>query len=90
MDSDPLLTVTQVADRIRLTPSSWRARVDDGSAPPPDDPDADRPLHRRRPRWRRSTVDAWNAERLARARAQNDGGTDRSHTGPSGEAKDLA
>ncbi|SNQ47457.1 conserved hypothetical protein [Frankia canadensis] len=72
MDPDPLLTVTQVADRIRLTASSWRARVEEGTAPPPDDPDDERPADRRRPRWRRSTVDAWNAQRRARARAQAD------------------
>ncbi|MCL9795082.1 hypothetical protein [Frankia sp. AgKG'84/4] len=68
MDADPLLTVTEIADRLRLTASSWRASVADGSAPKPDDPDDGKEPHRRRPRWRRSTVDAWNAQRRHRFR----------------------
>lgn len=65
MDTDRLMTVTEVANHLRMTPSSWRASVADGSAPAPDDPDDDNelPVHRRRPRWRRSTLDAWNAQR---------------------------
>lgn len=70
MDADPLMTVTEVADHLRLTASSWRAYVADGSAPAPDDPDGDRPANRRRPRWRRSTVDTWNAQRRLRGRSQ--------------------
>ncbi|ABW10911.1 hypothetical protein Franean1_1471 [Parafrankia sp. EAN1pec] len=70
MDTDPLMTVTEVADHLRLTASSWRAYVADGSAPTPDDPDIDRPANRRRPRWRRSTVDAWHAQRRPRGRSQ--------------------
>ncbi len=70
MDADPLLTVTEIADRLRLTASSWRACVADGSAPKPDDPDDVKEPHRRRPRWRRSTVDAWNAQRRRRNRPQ--------------------
>nr|WP_051105545.1 hypothetical protein [Parafrankia discariae] len=69
MDADPLMTVTEVADHLRLTASSWRAYVADGSAPAPDDPDSDRPANRRRPRWRRSTVDAWHARRRPRGRS---------------------
>ncbi|MCK9893103.1 hypothetical protein [Frankia sp. AgB32] len=68
MDADPLLTVTEVADRLRLTASSWRASVADGSAPKPDDPDDGKEPHRRRPRWHRSTVDDWNAQRRRRNR----------------------
>ncbi|CAO5150771.1 conserved hypothetical protein [Frankia sp. AiPs1] len=71
MESDPLMTVTEVANRLRLTPSSWRERVAEGTAPPPDEPDADRPAHRKRPRWRRSTVDAWGEQQRAQRRTRS-------------------
>ncbi|WP_026311325.1 hypothetical protein [Parafrankia elaeagni] len=70
MDTDPLMYVTEVASRLCLTPSSWRAYVADGTAPPPDDPDLDRPANRRRPRWRASTVDAWREQWRPRIRSQ--------------------
>ncbi|CUU55340.1 hypothetical protein CcI49_10510 [Frankia sp. CcI49] len=70
MDADPLMTVIEVANHLRLTASSWRAEVADGTAPAPDEPDDDKPVHRRRPRWRRSTVDAWNAQRRLRGQSQ--------------------
>ncbi|WP_420497224.1 hypothetical protein [Parafrankia sp. FMc2] len=70
MDTDPLMYVTEVANRLCLTPSSWRAYVADGTAPPPDDPDLERPANRRRPRWRASTVDAWREQWRPRIRSQ--------------------
>jgi predicted DNA-binding transcriptional regulator AlpA len=68
MDEDPLLTVAEVATRVGLSPSSWRAYVATGGAPAPDDPDDDRPANRRQPRWRASTVDAWTKDRRPRGR----------------------
>ncbi|MCM3885980.1 AlpA family transcriptional regulator [Frankia sp. R82] len=76
MTSDPLMTVTEVANHLRLTASSWREQVAEGTAPPPDEPDADndKPDYRRRPRWHRSTVDAWSEQRRAERRARAAGG----------------
>ncbi|MCK9876001.1 hypothetical protein MXD59_09465 [Frankia sp. Ag45/Mut15] len=71
MRSDPLMTVTEVANHLRLTASSWREQVAAGTAPPPDDPDTatDKPEFRRRPRWHRSTLDTWNEQRRIERRA---------------------
>ncbi|CAJ64208.1 hypothetical protein FRAAL5575 [Frankia alni ACN14a] len=72
MDPDPLMTVLQVADHLRITPSSWRANVASGDAPAADDPDTDRPANRRRPRWRRSTIEEWNRTRRRGGRPHPD------------------
>ncbi|KQC34894.1 hypothetical protein [Frankia sp. ACN1ag] len=72
MNSDPLMTVLEVADHLRITPSSWRANVASGDAPAADDPDTDRPANRRRPRWRRSTIDEWNRTRRRAGRPHQD------------------
>jgi hypothetical protein len=62
-DADPLLTGPECADRLNLTSSTWRSYVHRGYAPPPDDPDSDRPPNRRSPRWRASTVEAFRENR---------------------------
>jgi len=46
-----------------IKPSTWRTYVDRGQAPAPDDPDTDTVQQRRRPRWRRATVERWHAGR---------------------------
>lgn len=64
---DPLLTGPQVAGRLGISASTWRAYVARGQAPPPDDPDdVDRhgqpvPKNRRIPRWQQSTIDTYAA-----------------------------
>lgn len=46
-----------------IRPGTWRDYVSRGHAPAPDDPDAGAPPARRRPRWRRATVEQWHAQR---------------------------
>ncbi|MGK5677558.1 hypothetical protein [Actinoplanes sp. URMC 104] len=72
-DDDPLLYIDQVAELLGRKPSTWRAyawrdekRVAEGKprrVPAPDDPDSDTPKNRRRPRWRRSTIERWRDNR---------------------------
>lgn len=59
-DDDPLLRVNEAAARAGVQPSTWRAYVNRQQAPRPDDPDEETPKERRQPRWRQSTVDAFN------------------------------
>lgn len=58
-EDDPLLTGPEVAARKGITAATLRSLRRGGYAPPPDDPDEDRPPNRRRPRWRTSTIDGW-------------------------------
>jgi hypothetical protein len=64
---DPLLTGPQIAGRLGISASTWRAYVSRGQAPAPDDPgDTDRhgqpiPKKRRIPRWKTSTIDTYAA-----------------------------
>lgn len=60
---DRLLTGPEVARLLGIDPSTWRQYVRRGYAPKPDDPDADRPVNRRMPRWRVDTVARYRAER---------------------------
>lgn len=60
---DPWLTGIQVANRLGIQPATWRGYVHSGRAPAPDDPDSDRPVARRQPRWRQSTIDRWSKQR---------------------------
>jgi hypothetical protein len=62
-DDDPLLTTAETAARLGIAPATWRWHVTQGSGPPPDDPDDGHPAERRMPRWRLSTVKAWEATR---------------------------
>ncbi len=71
MGSDDLLTGPQVAARLGITPGTWRGYVARGQAPPPDDPDTDRPASRRQPRWRTETIEAY-AGRTKRPGARTD------------------
>lgn len=68
-----MLTVPQVADRLGITPSAWRAYVSKARtaraagretpslAPPPDGQ-----YDARTPWWWESTIDEWNASRRGR------------------------
>jgi hypothetical protein len=58
IEDDPLLTVAEAAARAGMKPSSWRSAVSREIIPAPDDHDDHALPERRRPRWRRSTVDA--------------------------------
>ncbi|KPM55695.1 hypothetical protein ACG83_10450 [Frankia sp. R43] len=65
-NSDPLLTVAEVAALLEISPATWRSYVSRAAqtgVPAPDDPDLDRPSSRRSPRWRRSTIETWAATR---------------------------
>lgn len=54
------MTTAEVADLLGIAPATWRAYVSRGQAPPPDGRhDA------RTPYWRRDTVEAWKASKLA-------------------------
>lgn len=63
MTEDPLLTGPQAADRLGIEPSTWRAYVSRGQAPPPDDPDLGQIKQRRNPRWRQSVIDEIKARK---------------------------
>jgi hypothetical protein len=70
MDSpDPLLYTDGVTDLVNqhrpraIKPGTWSAYVSAGRTPAPDDPgDVGVPRTRRRPRWRKSTIEEWIAE----------------------------
>jgi hypothetical protein len=66
--ADPLLTGPEAAKRAGVTPGTWRGYVFRGIAPPPDDPDDDRPANRRMPRWLTSTVDHFTENRIGRGK----------------------
>lgn len=74
---DPMLTGPQIAGRLGIAASTWRAYVARGQAPPADDPDdVDRhgqpiPKNRRQPRWKTSTIDTY-ATRTKRPGARTD------------------
>lgn len=55
--------VAGAAELCGIQPSTWRTYVARGQAPAPDDPDESAPPERRRPRWRRTTVEGWHAQR---------------------------
>lgn len=61
---DRLLTVSEVATALGMSPSTWRGYVAKGKAPQPDDADVDRPANRRQPRWFQRTVTDWKANRV--------------------------
>lgn len=67
-DPDPLLTGPQIAGRLGIQPGTWRGYVRRGLAPPADDPDEGRPVNRRSPRWRTSTVDRFAANRAGQGK----------------------
>lgn len=67
-ERDPLLDVEEAAARAGMTPSSWRSAVSRGYVESADEPDESAPKQRRRPRWRRSTVDRSIENRLGRGR----------------------
>lgn len=60
-EADPWLFGPQVAEVLGIQPRTWRKYVETGYAPKPDDADEDRPLNRRMPRWRTSTITAYKA-----------------------------
>lgn len=68
-EPDLLLTVAQCAARIGVKPVTWRGYVRDGYVPPADHPgDLEVSANRRSPKWRASTVDAYQANRPGRGR----------------------
>ena len=54
------LTVSAVAERLGIQPSTWRSYVARELAPKPDGE-----YDRRTPWWFASTIDAWNGPRRA-------------------------
>ncbi len=70
-DRDPWLTSTEAAERAGIQARTFRKYVDMELAPPPDDPDADRPANRRIYRWRTSTIDHWMANRVGQGRRRD-------------------
>jgi len=65
---DPLLTGAEAAKRAGIAPPTWRGYVARGYAPAADDPDDERPVSRRQPRWLTSTVDDFLANRRGQGR----------------------
>jgi predicted DNA-binding transcriptional regulator AlpA len=69
-DSDPLLSLLQMAELAGIRPGTLRKYRSEGRLPAPDNTDVPG-----RPRWRRSTFDAWMATRPGRgARTDLHGG----------------
>jgi len=66
ISQDRLLTGPEVAQLLKIDPATWRGYVRRGYAPKADDPDDTRPVQRRSPRWRLSTV----AEYLEKRKGQ--------------------
>jgi hypothetical protein len=54
---DERLTVSAVAERLGIQPSTWRAYVARGQAPKPDGW-----YDRRTPWWHASTIEAWRPD----------------------------
>lgn len=66
-DPNRLLYTDEVCRLIDgMTPNTWRSYVSRGYAPAPDDPDLGRPVNRRTPRWKLSTVADWQHTRVRR------------------------
>ncbi|KPM53390.1 MarR family transcriptional regulator [Frankia sp. R43] len=63
-DDDPLLSYSQLAELAGVQPSTLRRYRAEGRMPPPDDEPAPD-----RPRWRKSTFEAWMASRPGRGRS---------------------
>lgn len=64
-----MLTGAQVAARLGIEASSWRAMVARGSAPAADDPgDVSVSAFRRTPRWSDASIAAWLPSRRGRGR----------------------
>lgn len=63
VELDRLLSATEVATALGIARMTWNAYVARGQAPAPDEPDAETPPNRRRPRWRQSTIAEYAAGR---------------------------
>lgn len=73
--TEPMLTTAKVAEQLGIKPATWRSLVAQGYAPKADDPDADAPEGERRPKWKLSTVTAFQVARKGRGRhARDDAG----------------
>ncbi len=72
MTDHGLLTGPQIAALLGIGDATWRGYVSRGQAPAPDDPDDGRPPNRRTPRWRRATVEQWQATRPGQGRRRSD------------------
>lgn len=63
------LSHAEAAALAGVTPKSWTTMVGRGYAPQPDDAgDLTVPATRRRPRWKRSTIEQWKDNRPGRGR----------------------
>lgn len=61
---DELVHAGEAAKMAGASAATWRGYVSRGQAPAPDEPgDLSMPARSRRPRWRRSTIARWMAER---------------------------
>lgn len=65
-DDDELVFAEEAARMAGIAGRTFRKYVQAQIAPPPDDPDLDRPAARRMQRWKRSTIRAWTANRTGR------------------------
>ena len=63
MAVDELLSGPRVAALLGITATTWRSAVSQGLAPRADVVDTSVPAQRRRPMWKRSTIDAYVAAR---------------------------
>lgn len=64
-----LLTGPEAAERLGLTPATWRSYVAKGYAPAANDPgDVGQPANRRAPRWLTSVIDHFAANRIGRGK----------------------
>ncbi len=64
---DVWLTGNQVAAMLNMPPATFRNYVAIGRAPKADDRDLETPQNRRRPRWLKSSIDAWRDSPQERA-----------------------
>lgn len=66
VDPDPLINSREAAELAGCTMRGWWSAVRGGYAPQPDVPDRERPVNRREPKWRTSTVLRYVAGRKPR------------------------
>ncbi len=67
-DGERLVFADEAARIAGIKPRTWRKYVQSQLAPPPDDPDLDRPAARRMPRWKVATVRHFTTHRVGRGR----------------------
>lgn len=60
---DPLLNSAEVAQLLGIGRKTWTSYVARGQAPAADEPDLGRPVNRREPKWRQTTIARYKALR---------------------------